>query len=141
MSFFQASSTALLVRRREPTSRHDQVRRPIDERTLPYVEQAGFIGPACLPYIQLDWHLISALVERWRPETHSFYMPHGEMTITLQDVEVQLGLPVHDLLIVGSTSIATGWQSECIRLLGTYPLGGTSRRGRLSLTWLRSHFF
>ncbi|KAK9983664.1 hypothetical protein SO802_033189 [Lithocarpus litseifolius] len=28
------------------------------------------------------------------PETHTFHLPHGEMSITLQDVEVILGLPI-----------------------------------------------
>ncbi|RYR20221.1 hypothetical protein Ahy_B03g065313 isoform I [Arachis hypogaea] len=45
-------------------------------------------------WFRLDEPLISAFVERWRLETHTFHMPFGECTITLQDVVYQLGLSI-----------------------------------------------
>ncbi|KAL8095268.1 hypothetical protein AgCh_036649 [Apium graveolens] len=41
-----------------------------------------------------DIRLITALVERWRPETNSFHFTFSEMTITLEDVYMILGLPI-----------------------------------------------
>ncbi|CAN0918235.1 Protein MAIN-LIKE 2 [Linum grandiflorum] len=38
--------------------------------------------------------LCTALIDRWRPETNTFHMYHGEMTITLEDVAFITGLPV-----------------------------------------------
>ena len=46
------------------------------------------------PSREIDHGLILTLVERWRLETHMFHLLHGEMSITLQDVEVILGLPI-----------------------------------------------
>nr|POE61283.1 serine/threonine-protein phosphatase 7 long form like [Quercus suber] len=60
------------------------------------------------PSREVDHCLISALVERWRPETHTFHLPHGEMSTTLQDVEVIFGLPIDGEVLVGSTAVVDG---------------------------------
>ena len=44
--------------------------------------------------VKLDRSLLSALVDRWRPETHTFHLPCGELAPTLQDVAMLLGLPI-----------------------------------------------
>ena len=44
--------------------------------------------------VKLDRSLLSALVDRWRPETHTFHLPCGEMAPTLQDVAMLLGLSI-----------------------------------------------
>ncbi|RYQ84069.1 hypothetical protein Ahy_B10g102963 [Arachis hypogaea] len=59
-----------------------------------------------------DWLLISTLMERWRPESHTFHLPCGELTITLHDVAYQLGLSVN--IWVGRQSI----EELCQQLLG-----------------------
>ena len=41
-----------------------------------------------------DEGLSSGLIERWRPETHTFHLPHAEMTVTLQDVSCLWGMTI-----------------------------------------------
>ncbi|KAK9148391.1 hypothetical protein Scep_007148 [Stephania cephalantha] len=38
--------------------------------------------------------LILAFVERWQPNTNTFHLPFGEMSITLEDVSLLLHIPV-----------------------------------------------
>ena len=59
----------------------------------------------------LDRSLLTALVDRWRPETHTFHLPCGEMAPTLQDVTYLLGLPVAGDP-VGPRVVASGWAND-----------------------------
>ncbi|XP_061363711.1 protein MAIN-LIKE 2-like [Gastrolobium bilobum] len=92
----------------------------IPEVVTDYLTQAGFIHVARMRHIQIDAPLISALVERWRPETHTFHMTQGEMTITLQDVADILGLPTDDIVVSRSTS--EDWPAVCVAVFGAQPL-------------------
>ncbi|XP_075636640.1 serine/threonine-protein phosphatase 7 long form homolog [Castanea sativa] len=89
----------------------------LDPRIATYITNAGLDGLLRVPHMDLDHALITVLVERWRPETHSFHLPHGEMTITLQDIEVIMGVPVHGLPVVGFTHM-DNWRDFCMDLLG-----------------------
>ncbi|XP_061367053.1 protein MAIN-LIKE 2-like [Gastrolobium bilobum] len=91
----------------------------IPEVVADYLTQAGFIHVARMRHIQIDAPLISALVERWRPETHTFHMTQGEMTITLQDVAGILGLPTDGDVVTGSTS--EDWPAVCGAVFGAVP--------------------
>ena len=75
----------------------------LDPWIAAYITDAGLDGLLRVPNIDIDHSLITALKERWHPETHSFHLSHGEMTITLQDMEVIMGVPVDGLPVVGFT--------------------------------------
>ena len=67
----------------------------------------------------IDWPLITCLVERWRPETHTFYVPVGEMMIMLQDVAIILGLRIDGLAVTGTCVFDVA--ELCGELLGITP--------------------
>jgi Plant mobile domain len=52
----------------------------------PYLHRLGLYQIAITDDYQLDKSLLTALVERWRPETSIFHLPVGEMTMTLEDM-------------------------------------------------------
>nr|XP_045086372.1 protein MAIN-LIKE 1-like [Aegilops tauschii subsp. strangulata] len=96
---------------------------PYDERYTPYIQQAGL-----LPWIQLvsqstpnlNAPLVSSLADRWRPETHSFHLRTGEMTVTLEDVALITGLPIDRRPLCMSTN-SDGWREQMIALIGRAP--------------------
>ena len=90
-----------------------------DNRVINIIKLVGLEGLFRAPSREIDHCLISALVERWQLETHTFHFPHGEMLITLQDVEVILGLPIDGEVLVGPTVVVDGnWRQLCAELLG-----------------------
>ena len=79
-----------------------------DNRVLDIIKLLRLEGLFRAPSREIDHCLISALVERWRLKTHTFHIPHGEMSITLQDVEVIYGLSIEGEVLVGPTTVVDG---------------------------------
>ena len=91
----------------------------MDSRLRPYIIRSGFYGVYRIGHITLDWGLITSLVESWCLETHTFHLPIGDMTITLQDVAIILGLRIHEHPITDTCDI--DWSLLCYELLGVTP--------------------
>ncbi|XP_008668703.1 protein MAIN-LIKE 1-like [Zea mays] len=91
-----------------------------DERYTNYLSRAGLDVISYqlrrgLPTI--DSAAITALVDRWRPETHSFHLPFGEMTVTLEDTQKILGLDVTGRAVTGQCD-SEGWRARVEAFLG-----------------------
>ncbi|XP_016706847.1 serine/threonine-protein phosphatase 7 long form homolog [Gossypium hirsutum] len=108
-----------------------------DAQFMPYLELAGFGSVALIRSSDLRFDLLSALVERWRPETHTFHFPCGECTVTLEDVAVQLGLPVDGSPVTGLSSL-TDPDAVCYKLLGESPEDSDKYFFGIKFTWLRA---
>ncbi|MFQ6667581.1 hypothetical protein Gotur_033547, partial [Gossypium turneri] len=85
------------------------------------------------PGVQVGPKLISAFVERWRSETHTFRLPYRECTITLEDVQLQLGLPMDGPILTRSAQ-SVDWGAICYDLLGVIP--GIIYKGQIDVGWL-----
>uniref|UniRef100_A0ACD5THH0 Uncharacterized protein n=1 Tax=Avena sativa TaxID=4498 RepID=A0ACD5THH0_AVESA len=96
---------------------------PYDERYTEYIKRLGL-----LPFItlvsrstpNLNAAAITALVDRWRPETHTFHLRTGEITPTLQDVSMIFGLPIAGEPLCMSTD-SDGWRNAMELLIGMAP--------------------
>ncbi|KAK5845058.1 hypothetical protein PVK06_001211 [Gossypium arboreum] len=112
---------------------------PPDERLMPYLELAGFESAALIQTFDLLYDLISTLVERWRPDTYTFHFPCGECTVTLEDVALQLGLPI-DRSAVTSVSTIAELAALIYSLLGVSPIDAKSKFTSLKFSWLKVNF-
>jgi hypothetical protein len=120
---------------------------PWDERYALYLARAGFLDIALVVVHGLpvmDDPLLSALVDRWRLETHSFHLPCGEMTVGMQDTAMILVLSLEGLLVSGIIQSAN-WRDMVELHIGVRPPnadeGDASKKtSRVNIVWLRQHF-
>ena len=112
---------------------------------MQYIDATGLTGLFKVPDMEVDHVLITTLVEWWRPKTHMFHLPHGEMGITLQDIEVMLGIPVDGLPVTGRIDLK--WNEVCRDLLGHEPSPVipnsnkfTLAEARIKYKWLDAQF-
>ncbi|KAE8810525.1 mutator protein [Hordeum vulgare] len=121
-----------------------------DERYTSYTEMTGL-----LPFVQLvsrstpnlNAAAVTTLIDRWRPETHSFHLRTGEMTVTLQDVSMITALPIEGKPLCMSTD-SEGWRQQMEALIGMSPQepevedGGKKDRVPVGapFTWIAANF-
>ena len=117
----------------------------LDPRIMQYIDATSLTRLFKVPDMEVNHALITALVKWWCPETHTFHLPHGEMGITLQDIEVMLGIPVDGLPVTGRTDYK--WNLLCRELLGhepppMIPNSNTSTLivARIKYKWLDAQF-
>ena len=95
------------VRFRNVEPQHDQI--------IEYLQRARLNEVASIMKFHLLPDLISALVEHWRPECHTFHFPYGECTVTQQDVALHLGLPINGLVVIGTTDLNIPLLKICVK--------------------------
>lgn len=86
--------------------------------------------------------LLTALVDRWRPETHTFHLRCGELAPTLKDVSLITALPISGNPLV-PLAYSSVWHHEVAARLGV-AMPANTRSGKrprgVPLKWLEQHF-
>jgi hypothetical protein len=72
-----------------------------------------------LTRFNFDAPLITAFMDRWRPETHMFHLPVGEMTLNLEDTVMLGGLPRASEAM--SIDIPATWQADFLARFANIP--------------------
>lgn len=126
------------LRCHEHTSKLEEWR--LTPKQIELIEKAGFKYFRKIEAFSLDNQLISALVERWRKETNTFHLPCGEMTITLDEALLNLGLAIDGDPVVEADVEDSNTVPICEKLLGKIPTSMDRRGGFLKLSWLKDSF-
>ncbi|KAH1073524.1 hypothetical protein J1N35_025852 [Gossypium stocksii] len=87
----------------------------------------------------LKYDLIYTLIKWWLLETHTFHFPCGTCTITLEDVALQLELPI-DGSAITSVSIVSEITTICYDLQGCSPSDGGDKLMSLKFSWFKANF-
>ena len=92
----------------------------------------GFQHIALIKQCKIDLALITPLVERWRPEPHTFHLSWGKCTIILEDFALHLGIRVDGCVVIGPNFLR--WDKLYDELLGEVPPENTCKGDALKLT-------
>ncbi|CAM0907871.1 unnamed protein product [Alopecurus aequalis] len=112
-----------------------------DVRHTPYIRRTGllsFINMVKDGVPKMNAYLITALVDLWRPETHTFHLPCGEMAVTLQDLSMIATLPIRGYHICRNTD-SSGWRDKMTSYLGMEP-GKKDRAAGATYGWICKNF-
>ncbi|XP_074352188.1 serine/threonine-protein phosphatase 7 long form homolog [Apium graveolens] len=118
----------------------DKVARfPPPSAVIEGIRNAGFFGVYHTATMKHDAGLITAFVDRWRPETHTFHLRFGEATVTVEDVYYILGLHSTGRPVILAGEVAN--TALVHELLGVAPDSETViAKGLLHIPWLVDHF-
>ncbi|KAH9619811.1 hypothetical protein KSS87_001162 [Heliosperma pusillum] len=110
----------------------------VSDRVVDFIRESQFYFIHRVVGLKFNVDFITALVERWRPETHTFHLTVGEATVTLQDVQVLLGLRIRGDVVTGSA--ACNWRPLIYELLGQTPGEEDLKGASLRIGWLTENF-
>ncbi|KAL4315036.1 hypothetical protein AHAS_Ahas15G0144900 [Arachis hypogaea] len=75
--------------------------------------------------------------ERWRPETYTYVLQVGEVTVTLEDVAHIFGLPIDGEVVSGWTDSNHDFLvSQSIATFGSEPVVSSSSKSYIKLAWV-----
>ncbi|KAH1082997.1 hypothetical protein J1N35_022758 [Gossypium stocksii] len=77
------------------------------------------------------------LVERWRLKIHTFHLPYGECTTTLEDVALQLDLPMNEPVTMGLVVVPSK-EDLCKAFLRK--VSNKFQGGQIEKRWLQDNF-
>ncbi|RYQ97513.1 hypothetical protein Ahy_B08g093569 [Arachis hypogaea] len=111
---------------------------PYNQIVEGHLRETDFYYVSQIGVIQCQSAMINALIERWRPETHTFHFPVGECAVTLEDMAMILGLPTYGLPVTGPTMNSfEALEAECLHQFGIAPKKTDCRGSFIKLTWFR----
>jgi hypothetical protein len=92
----------------------------------------------------MEGPLLTTFVDRWHPETHTFHLPSGEMSVLMQDIGYMLGLRLDGLAVTGTVE-PLNWKDMVEQFTSHRPPDpkeGKKEKNTsgVSSAWLRQHF-
>jgi hypothetical protein len=117
-----------------------------NDRYVPFLQRANLLAVTNIVVCGMpvfNATAITVMVDRWGSEIHSFLLLCGEMTVTLEDVAMILGLLIRGRLVTGRCD-SSAWRDRVTTFLGREPPvkvpGVKGHEARVHVMWLCEEF-